>query len=119
MKNLNDIRADILAAMQAAAEPESRNLNKSDDQVLADAIANYLATPTTSASEPTKKQKGIAITHMALQGGAANNRNVPLLMKKAKPGFSMDVNKSVMLTPEDLLSLEKLGYKMGKWIQSS
>lgn len=110
MKNLKEIHSEIIAAMAASSEP--KEVNKRADQVLSEAIANYLATPTTSASEPTKKQKGIAITHMALQGGAANNRNVPLLMKKAKPGFSMDVNKSATLTPEDLLSLERLGYKM-------
>lgn len=38
MKNVNDIRGDILAAMQAAAEPESVEIAKSADQVLADAI---------------------------------------------------------------------------------
>lgn len=105
MKNVNDIRADILSAMQAAAEPESGDLNKSADQVLADAIEGYLTASTATASEPAPKggksikQKGIALTHQA-QGYSANNRPVSLLMKA-------DVST---LTPEQIESLKRLGY---------
>ncbi|MDF9334339.1 hypothetical protein OH690_09765 [Escherichia coli] len=70
MKNVNDIRADILAAMQAAAEPESGDLNKSAEQVLADAIEGYLTASTATASKSapkakTIKEKGIALCHQA------------------------------------------------------
>ena len=89
MKNVNDIRADILAAMQAAAEPESGDLNKSADQVLADAIEGYLTASTATASEPapksgkTIKEKGIALCHQA-QGYSANLRPVSLMRTKEK-----------------------------------
>lgn len=78
MKNVNDIRADILAAMQAAAEPESGDLNKSAEQVLADAIEGYLTASTATASKSapkakTIKEKGIALCHQA-QGYSANLR---------------------------------------------
>lgn len=59
MKNVNDIRADILAAMQAAAEPESGDLNKSAEQVLADAIEGYLTASTATASKSAPKAKTI------------------------------------------------------------
>ncbi|CZU21547.1 MULTISPECIES: hypothetical protein [Enterobacter] len=104
MKNVNDIRADILAAMQAAAEPESGDLNKSADQVLADAIEGYLTASTATASKSapkakTIKEKGIALCHQA-QGYSANLRPVSLMMKA-------DVST---LTPEQIEALKRLGY---------
>jgi len=109
MKNVNDIRADILAAMQAAAEPEPEDLTKSADQLLADAIANYMTastattTPTTPAAAKKAgkpiKNKGIALCHKAQQY-SANNRPVSLLMKA-------DVST---LTPEQIEALKRLGY---------
>lgn len=105
MKNVNDIRADILAAMQAAAEPESGDLNKSAHQVLADAIEGYLTASTATASKSAPKggkaikSKGIALT-AAVQGGPANLRPVSLMMKA-----NLDE-----LTPEQRAALERLGY---------
>ena len=100
MKNVNDIRA----AMQAAAEPESGDLNKSADQVLADAIEGYLTASTATASKSapkakTIKEKGIALCHQA-QGYSANLRPVSLMMKA-------DVST---LTPEQIEALKRLGY---------
>ena len=103
MKNINDIRADILAAMQAAAEPE--DLNKSAEEALAEAVQSYLSASTATASEPAPKggkaikSKGIAMT-CAAQGYSANLRPVSLMMKA-----SLDE-----LTPEQRAALERLGY---------
>ncbi len=111
MKNVNDIRADILAAMQAAAVPESGDLNKSADQVLADAIEGYLTASTATASESapksgkTLKEKGIALCHQA-QGYSANLRPVSLMMKA-------DVST---LTPEQRAALERLGYVINQGV---
>lgn len=107
MKNVNDIRADILAAMQAAAEPDSGDLNKSAEQVLADAIEGYL-TASASKSAPkakTIKEKGIALCHQA-QGYSANLRPVSLMMKA-----SLDE-----LTPEQRAALERLGYDINQGV---
>ncbi|MFW0975608.1 hypothetical protein [Leclercia pneumoniae] len=109
MKNVNDIRADILAAMQAAAEPESGDLNKSAHQVLADAIEGYLTASTATASKSapkggkTIKSKGIALT-AAVQGGPANLRPVSLMMK----------SKIEDLTNEQWLALKYLGYQINR-----
>ena len=109
MKNVNDIRADILAAMQAAAEPESGDLNKSAEQVLADAIEGYLTASTATASKSAPKggkaikSKGIALT-AAVQGGPANLRPVSLMMK----------SKIEDLTNEQRLALKYLGYQINR-----
>lgn len=109
MKNVNDIRADILAAMQAAAEPESGDLNKSAHQVLADAIEGYLTASTATASKSAPKggkaikSKGIALT-AAVQGGPANLRPVSLMMK----------SKIEDLTNEQWLALNYLGYQINR-----
>lgn len=105
MKNVNDIRADILAAMQAAAEPENGDLNKSAEDALVEAVQSYLSASTATASEPAPKSgksiksKGIALCHQA-QGYSANLRPVSLMMKA-------DVST---LTPEQCAALERLGY---------
>ncbi|EFN1795368.1 TPA: hypothetical protein J1564_000070 [Escherichia coli] len=109
MKNINDIRADILAAMQAAAEPE--DLNKSAEEALAEAVQSYLSASTATASEPapksgkTLKEKGIALCHQA-QGYSANMRPVSLMMKA-----SLDE-----LTPEQRAALERLGYVINQGV---
>lgn len=108
MKNVNDIYADILAAIQAAAEPESGDLNKSADQVLADAIEGYLTASTATASKSapkakTIKEKGIALCHQA-QGYSANLRPVSLMMK----------SKIEDLTNEQWLALQYLGYQINR-----
>lgn len=109
MKNVNDIRADIYAAMQAAAEPESGDLNKSAHQVLADAIEGYLTASTATASKSAPKggkaikSKGIALT-AAVQGGPANLRPVSLMMK----------SKIEDLTNEQWLALNYLGYQINR-----
>lgn len=108
MKNVNDIHADILAAIQAAAEPESGDLNKSADQVLADAIEGYLTASTATASKSapkakTIKEKGIALCHQA-QGYSANLRPVSLMMK----------SKIEDLTNEQWLALQYLGYQINR-----
>lgn len=128
MKTLQDIKKELLAAMNAAAnaEGEAKGINKAADteKDLADAIQNYLNTgvnvpavstvstvPATQASGKRIKEKGIAITHMELQGGAANKRNAPLLIK-SKHGVSMNVNKAALenADPTILKALKKLGY---------
>lgn len=125
MKTLQDIKKELLAAMNAAAnaEGEAKVINKAADteKNLADAIQNYLNTgvnvpavstvPATQASGKRIKEKGIAITHMELQGGAANKRNAPLLIK-SKHGVSMNVNKAALenADPTILKALKKLGY---------
>ena len=109
MKNVNDIRDDILAAMQAAVEPESGDLDKSADQVLADAIEGYLTASTATASKSAPKggkaikSKGIALT-AAVQGGPANLRPVSLMMK----------SKIEDLTNEQWLALKYLGYQINR-----
>ena len=125
MKTLRDIKTELLSAMNAAANAEDpESINKSSttdaDQVLADAVQNYLNTGTTSAAPATQKsgkrikEKGIALTHMELQGGAANKRNTPLMMK-SKNGVSMNVNKAALENADPLIlaALAKLGYVLG------
>lgn len=109
MKNVIDIRADILAAMQAAAEPE--DLTKSAEEALAEAVQSYLSASTATASEPAKKagkafkDKGIALCHQA-QDYSANLRPVSLMMKA-----SLDE-----LTPEQRAALERLGYVINQGV---
>lgn len=114
MKNINDIRADILAAILAAETDEAETLNKSAKDTLAEAVQNYLtaSTATTTLSttnEPAKKagknikEKGIALCHQA-QGYSANLRPVSLMMKA-----SLDE-----LTPEQLAALGRLGYAINQ-----
>lgn len=109
MKNINDIRADILAAIQAAGTDEAETLNKSAEDTLAEAVQNYLTASTASTNEPAKKagknikEKGIALCHQA-QGYSANLRPVSLMMKA-----SLDE-----LTPEQLAALERLGYAINR-----
>lgn len=109
MKNINDIRADILAAIQAAGTDEAETLNKSAEDTLAEAVHNYLTASTTSTNEPAKKagknikEKGIALCHQ-LQNYSANLRPVSLLMKA-------DVST---LTPEQLAALKRLGYAINQ-----
>lgn len=108
MKNIEEIRASILEAMIAGTD-EPEDLSKSADQVLADAITTYLASPT-SNSQPTQtkdgkaiKIKGIAMT-CAAQGYSANLRPVSLLMK----------SKIEDLTNEQWLALKYLGYQINR-----
>lgn len=120
MKTLEEVRAELLKAMNTALAEDPESINKSADQVLADAIQGYLTTTADVPAEPAQKsrkrikEKGIALTHMELQGGAANKRNTPLLMK-SKNGFTLDVNKAALenADPEILAALAKLGYVLG------
>lgn len=105
MKTVNDIRADILAAMQAAAELESGDLNKSAEDALSEAVQSYLTASTATASKSAPKagkaikEKGIALCHRE-QGFSANLRPVSLMMK----------SKIEDLTEEQRAALERLGY---------
>lgn len=120
MKTLEEVRAELLKAMNTALAEDPESINKSADQVLADAIQSYLTTTADVPAEPAQKsgkrikEKGIALTHMELQGGAANKRNTPLLMK-SKNGFTLDVNKAALenADPEILAALANLGYVLG------
>lgn len=71
------------------------------DLSLDEAIALYsthLEASTNAADSAQKgraiKSRGIALTHMAMQGGAANGRNVPLLMKSAEGLRRVEINKA-------------------------
>lgn len=119
MKTLEEVRAELLKAMNTALAEDPESINKSADQVLADAIQGYLTTTADVPAEPAPKsgkrikEKGIALTHMELQGGAANKRNTPLLMKAN--GVSLNVNKAALenADPEILAALANLGYVLG------
>jgi hypothetical protein len=119
LKKLEEVRAELLKAMNTALAEDPESINKSADQVLVDAIQSYLTTTADVPAEPAPKsgkrikEKGIAITHMELQGGAANKRNTPLLMKAN--GVSLNVNKAALenADPEILAALAKLGYVLG------
>lgn len=109
MKNtLENVRASLLEAMSTAADPVE--LNKSAEEVLADAVQDYLSAPSAATSEPApgRGRPGIAITHK-LQNYSANNRPVSLLMKA---GISMKINKAALdnATPEIIGALKRLGY---------
>ncbi|MDW6052380.1 hypothetical protein SBU70_27330, partial [Klebsiella pneumoniae] len=87
---------------------------KSAEEVLADAVQEYLSAPSVATSEPTtgRGRPGIAITHK-LQGYSANNRPVSLLMKS---GISMQINKSALdnASPEIIAALKRLGYDVNQ-----
>lgn len=104
MKNIEEIRASIMAAITAGTQ-EPEDLSKSAEDALSEAVQSYLTASTATASEPvpksgkTIKEKGIALCHQA-QGYSANLRPVSLMMKA-----SLDE-----LTPEQHAVLERLGY---------
>ncbi|MBN9875031.1 hypothetical protein ACOTXN_00865 [Enterobacter cloacae complex sp. IR53043] len=88
---------------QEAEEATKQNeLRKAQaDLSLDEAIALYstqLEASTNAADSAQKgraiKSRGIALTHMAMQGGAANGRNVPLLMKSAEGLRRVEINKA-------------------------
>ncbi|HEJ8152775.1 TPA: hypothetical protein SMI62_001981 [Klebsiella oxytoca] len=112
MKTLYDLRASLLEAMSTAADPVE--LNKSAEDVLADAVQEYLSASNAATSEPTtgRGRPGIAITHK-LQGYSANLRPVSLLMKS---GISMQINKSALdnASPEIIAALKRLGYDVNQ-----
>lgn len=112
MKTLEDLRASLLEAMSTAADPVE--LNKSAEDVLADAVQEYLSAPNTATSEqaPGRGRPGIAITHK-LQGYSANLRPVSLLMKS---GISIQINKAALdnAAPEILAALKRLGYDVNQ-----
>ena len=112
MKTLKDLRASLLEAMSTAADPVE--LTKSAEEVLADAVQDYLSAPNAATSEqaPGRGRPGIAITHK-LQGYSANNRPVSLLMKS---GISMQINKSALdnASPEIIAALKRLGYDVNQ-----
>lgn len=109
---LENVRASLLEAMSTAADPVE--LNKSADDVLADAVQEYLSAPNAATSEqaPGRGRPGIAITHK-LQGYSANNRPVSLLMKS---GISIQINKAALdnAAPEILAALKRLGYDVNQ-----
>ena len=47
-----------------------------------------------SASTQKTQSRGIALTHMEGQGGAANGRNTPLLMKSVNNHRCVEINKA-------------------------
>lgn len=111
MKTLEDLRASLLEAMSTAADPVE--LNKSAEEVLADAVQEYLSAPSVATSEPAPAwQTRIAIAHK-LQGYSANNRPVSLLMKS---GISIQINKAALdnAAPEILAALKRLGYDVNQ-----
>ena len=112
MKTLEDLRASLLEAMSTAADPVE--LNKSAEDVLADAVQEYLSAPSVTTSEPApgRGRPGIAIT-LKLQGYSANNRPVSLLMKS---GISIQINKAALdnAAPEILAALKRLGYDVNQ-----
>ena len=118
---LEQVRNGIMAALTAASEP--KKLNKNADDLLAEAVQNYLFGSNTEASnsatsEPTpgRGRPGIALTHK-LQGYSANLRPVSLLMKSGiTPGISLRINKSALenTTPEVLAALKRLGYDVNQ-----
>lgn len=110
MKNIEEIRASIMAAMTAGTQ-EPEDLSKSAEDALSEAVQSYLTASTATASEPAKKsgkaikEKGIALCHQA-QGYSANLRPVSLMMKA-----SLDE-----LTPEQRAALERLGYVINQGV---
>lgn len=67
----------------------------SELEALIDKYGDTLAAATDSAQKGRAiKSRGIALTHIAMQGGAANGRNVPLLMKSAEGLRRVDINKA-------------------------
>ncbi|EQA5716962.1 hypothetical protein ACX4ES_002796 [Cronobacter sakazakii] len=110
MKNIEEIRASIMAAMTAGTQ-EPEGLSKSAEDALSEAVQSYLTASTATASEPAKKagktikEKGIALCHQA-QGYSANLRPVSLMMKAC-----LDE-----LTPEQRAALERLGYVINQGV---
>lgn len=121
INTLEQVRNGIMAALTAASEP--KKLNKNADDVLAEAVQNYLSGSNTEASHsatskptPGRGRPGIALTHK-LQGYSANLRPVSLLMKSGiTPGISLRINKSALenATPEVLAALKRLGYDVNQ-----
>ncbi|MGK8894642.1 hypothetical protein [Citrobacter koseri] len=67
----------------------------SELEALIDKYGDTLTAVTDSAQKGrTIKSRGIALTHMTGQGGAANGRNVPLLMKSAEGLRYVEINKA-------------------------
>ncbi|AVR05058.1 hypothetical protein [Pluralibacter gergoviae] len=104
---LNQLEIQKAEQRQREAEEATKQneLRKAQaDLALDEAIALYstqLEASTGAAGSAQKgraiKSRGIALTHMAGQGGAANGRNTPLLMKSAevmKGLRRVDINKS-------------------------
>lgn len=108
MKNIEEVRASIMAAMSAGIQ-EPEDLSKSAEDALSEAVQSYLTTSNATASEPAKKagkaikEKGIAICHHS-QGYSANLRPVSLMMKSNLKD----------LTDEQWLALQHLGYQISK-----
>ncbi|EKY3262098.1 hypothetical protein R2297_002287 [Cronobacter sakazakii] len=105
LKRQLDEMAKSRQVEQAKEEAAARELRKAQaDLSLDEAIALYgtqLEASTEAADSAQKgraiKSRGIALTHMAGQGGAANGRNTPLLMKSAeviKGLRRVDINKA-------------------------
>ncbi|HEY3588474.1 MAG TPA: hypothetical protein VGL07_00085 [Buttiauxella sp.] len=104
MKTLEEVRAELLKAMNTTqADPES--INKSTEQVLADAIQDYLSVSNEAAAPKGKtiKEKGIALCHQS-QGYSANLRPVSLMMKA-------DLNT---LSTDQIEALKRLGYTINQ-----
>ena len=102
LKRQLDEMAKAKQAEQAKAETATRELTKATaEATLDEMIALYgaqLEASTGAADTAQKgraiKSRGIALTHMAMQGGAANGRNVPLLMKSAEGLRRVEINKA-------------------------
>lgn len=102
LKRQLDEMAKTRQVEQAKEEAAARELRKAQaDLSLDEAIALYgtqLEASTEAADSAQKgraiKSRGIALTHMAMQGGAANGRNVPLLMKSAEGLRRVEINKA-------------------------
>ncbi|MDM3066121.1 hypothetical protein [Citrobacter sp. CK180] len=85
LERLEAVQANVTKSAVAQAELEA----------LIDKYGDTLAAATDSAQKGrTIKSRGIALTHMTGQGGAANGRNVPLLMKSAEGLRYVEINKS-------------------------
>lgn len=100
-----DAHKTLLAQIEQAKalarqKAEQVNVTKSaaalaELEALIDKYGDTLAAATDSAQKARAiKSRGIALTHMAMQGGAANGRNVPLLMKSAEGLRRVEINKA-------------------------
>lgn len=107
MKTLQDIKKELLDAMNSSAnEEDPESINKNADQVLADAIQSYLIVsnkPAASKVGKSIKEKGIALCHQA-QGYSANLRPVSLMMKA-------ELNT---LSTEQIEALKRFGYTINQ-----
>lgn len=84
LERLESVQANVTKSAVAQAELEA----------LIDKYGDNLTAVTDTAPGRTIKSRGIALTHMTGQGGAANGRNVPLLMKSAEGLRYVEINKA-------------------------